>query len=232
MTSCSGFPNFRRTSLVARAAALLVSGLLALALVPHPGKAQENDANPADSIRILAFGDSLTAGYGLPQEDGFVPQLQQALDKMGRSVEVINGGVSGDTTAGGVARLDWMLADRPDIVILELGANDALRGLSPDEARRNLETIVLRIKEAGARILLAGMLAPRNLGEEYAAAFDSIYPELAAAHGLELYPFFLEGVATRPELNQGDGIHPTREGVAVIVEGILPHLTKLLDAHS
>lgn len=186
----------------------------------------------AAPLRILAFGDSLTAGYGLPQEDGFVPQLQQALDKMGRDTLVINGGVSGDTTAGGVTRLDWMLADKPDLVILELGANDALRGLDPAEARRNLETIILRLKESGARILLAGMLAPRNLGQEYATAFDSIYPDLAEVHGVDLYPFFLEGVATRPELNQGDGLHPTKEGVAVIVDGILPHVTRLMDSNS
>lgn len=183
----------------------------------------------AAPLRILAFGDSLMAGYGLPQEDGFVPQLQQALTKMGRDVQVINGGVSGDTTAGGVARLDWMLADKPDVVILELGANDALRGLPPEEAKKNLETIILRLKETGARILLAGMLAPRNLGEDYAKAFDAIYPDLAKTHDLALFPFFLEGVATRPELNQGDGLHPTKEGVAVIVENILPHLVALLD---
>jgi len=186
----------------------------------------------AAPLRILAYGDSLTAGYGLPQEDGFVPQLQQALDKMGRETLVINGGVSGDTTAGGVTRLDWMLADKPDLVILELGANDALRGLDPAEARRNLETIILRLKESGAKILLAGMLAPRNLGEEYSAAFDSMYPDLAKAHDIDLYPFFLEGVATRPELNQGDGLHPTKEGVAVIVDGILPHVTRLMDSNS
>lgn len=209
-------PYFRATSLF-----LLLAGLFL-----STGRAE------AEPIRILAFGDSLTAGYGLPQEDGFVPQLQKALDKMGREALVINGGVSGDTTAGGVARLDWMLADKPDLVILELGANDALRGLDPAEARRNLETIILRLKETGAKILLAGMLAPRNMGEDYATAFDGMYPELASAHGLELYPFFLEGVATKPELNQGDGLHPTKEGVAVIVEGILPHLTKMLDQTS
>ncbi|WP_133612346.1 arylesterase [Dongia mobilis] len=220
MPSFSGIPSFSRLVPVLAAGLLL----LAAAVVPVSDRAQA-----AEPVRILAFGDSLTAGYGLPQEDGFVPQLQQALDKMGRRAQVINGGVSGDTTAGGVARLDWMLADRPDIVILELGANDALRGLPPEEARRNLETIIQRIKDTGAEILLAGMLAPRNMGEDYADAFDAIYPDLAAAHQLELYPFFLEGVATRPELNQGDGIHPTREGVAVIVEGIMPQLARLLD---
>ncbi|WP_374368013.1 arylesterase [Dongia sp.] len=209
-------PYFRAASLF-----LLLAGLFL-----SSGRAE------AEPIRILAFGDSLTAGYGLPQEDGFVPQLQKALDKMGREALVINGGVSGDTTAGGVARLDWMLADKPDLVILELGANDALRGLDPAEARRNLETIILRLKETGAKILLAGMLAPRNMGEDYATAFDGMYPDLANTHGLELYPFFLEGVATKPELNQGDGLHPTKEGVAVIVEGILPHLTKMLDQTS
>lgn len=210
----------RRTNQFPAAAFLFLMAVLAAWM---PARAA------AAPLRILAFGDSLTAGYGLPQEDGFVPQLQQALDKMGREALVINGGVSGDTTAGGVTRLDWMLADKPDLVILELGANDALRGLDPAEARRNLETIILRLKESGARILLAGMLAPRNLGEEYGSAFDAIYPDLAKAHDLELYPFFLEGVATRPELNQGDGIHPTKEGVAVIVAGILPHLTRLMD---
>lgn len=184
----------------------------------------------AAPLRILAFGDSLTAGYGLPEGDGFVPQLQQALVKMGREVTVINGGLSGDTTAGGLARLDWMLAEKPDVVILELGANDALRGLSPDEARANLDATIKRIKDSGAALLLAGMLAPRNLGPDYAARFDTIYPDLAKVHGVALYPFFLEGVAARPELNQQDGLHPTREGVAVIVANILPYLETLLDA--
>lgn len=213
----------RRLIRFAATGAVLLAGMFA-PLPQAPARAA------TEPVRILAFGDSLTAGYGLPQEDGFVPQLQQALDKMGREAVVINGGVSGDTTAGGVARLDWMLADAPDIVILELGANDALRGFDPAEARRNLETIIMRIKETGAEILLAGMLAPRNMGEEYARAFDAMYPELAATHDILLYPFFLEGVATHPELNQADGLHPTREGVATIVAGILPHVTELLDS--
>lgn len=184
----------------------------------------------AEPVRILAFGDSLTAGYGLPEGDGFVPQLQQALEKMGREVTVINGGLSGDTTAGGLSRLDWMLAEKPDAVILELGANDMLRGLSPDEARANLDATIGRIKASGAKLLLAGMLAPHNLGADYQARFDAIYPDLAKAHGVALYPFFLEGVAARPELNQQDGLHPTKEGVAVIVGNILPYVAKLLDA--
>jgi len=186
-------------------------------------------AASAAPVKILAFGDSLIAGYGLPEGDGFVPQLQQALEKMGREVTVINGGLSGDTTAGGLSRLDWMLAEKPDMVILELGANDMLRGLSPDEARANLDATIQRIKESGAKLLLAGMLASRNMGADYQSKFDAIYPDLARAHDVALYPFFLDGVAARPELNQQDGLHPTKDGVAVIVSNILPHVTKLLD---
>ena len=189
-----------------------------------------NDGNAmAAPVRILAFGDSLTAGYGLPEGDGFVPQLQMALQKMGREVSVINGGVSGDTTAGGLSRLDWMLADKPDMVILELGANDMLRGLPPAEARANLDAIIQRIRQSGAKLLLVGMLAARNMGEEYRQQFDAIYPDLAKQHDVPLYPFFLDGVAARPELNQSDGLHPTKEGVAVIVANILPAVTQLLD---
>nr|WP_298683800.1 arylesterase [uncultured Dongia sp.] len=184
----------------------------------------------AAPVRILAFGDSLMAGYGLPEGDGFVPQLQQALEKMGREVTVINGGLSGDTTAGGLSRLDWMLADKPDVVILELGANDMLRGLNPDEARANLDATIQRIKESGAKVLLAGMLASRNMGADYQERFDAIYPDLAATHAVPLYPFFLEGVAAKPELNQQDGLHPTKDGIAVIVGNILPYVEKLLDA--
>jgi len=184
----------------------------------------------AAPTRILAFGDSLTAGYGLPESDGFVPQLQQALQKMGREVSVINGGVSGDTTAGGLSRLDWMLSDKPDVVLLELGANDMLRGLPPAEARANLDAIVQRIRQSGAKLLLVGMVAARNMGEEYRQQFDAIYPDLARQHDVPLYPFFLDGVAARPELNQSDGLHPTKEGVAVIVANILPYVARLLDA--
>jgi acyl-CoA thioesterase-1 len=203
---------------------LLLALTLAFTLI-----AANSGAVMAAPVRILAFGDSLTAGYGLPEGDGFVPQLQQALQKMGREVTVINGGLSGDTTAGGLSRLDWMLAEKPDAVILELGANDMLRGLSPDEARANLDATIKRIKESGAKLLLAGMLAPGNLGADYQARFDAIYPDLAKAHGVALYPFFLNGVAAKPELNQQDGLHPTKEGVAVIVGNILPYVEKLLD---
>jgi acyl-CoA thioesterase I len=203
----------------------LATAALAITLI-----AGNSGAVMAAPVKILALGDSLTAGYGLPEGDGFVPQLQQALSKMGREVTVINGGVSGDTTAGGLARVDWMLAEKPELVILELGANDMLRALSPDEARSNLDAIMTKVKASGAKLLLTGMLATRNLGADYVAKFDAIYPDLAKAHDVPLYPFFLEGVAAAPELNQQDGLHPTKEGVAVIVGRILPHVEKLLDA--
>lgn len=203
---------------------LLLAFALAITLVTA-----KSGAVRAEPVKILAFGDSLTAGYGLPEGDGFVPQLQQALEKMGREVTVINGGLSGDTTAGGLSRLDWMLAEKPDAVIVELGANDMLRGLSPDEARSNLDATLQRIKESGAKVLLVGMLATRNLGADYVAKFDAIYPDLAKVHDVSLYPFFLDGVAAKPELNQQDGLHPTKEGVAVIVGNILPYVEKMLD---
>jgi acyl-CoA thioesterase-1 len=174
----------------------------------------------ADPIRIVALGDSLTAGYGLPQEDGFVAQLQARLDAANVDALVIDAGVSGDTTAGGLARLDWALAEGADAVIVELGANDALRGVDPESSRENLEAIVDELISRDIEVLLVGMLAPRNLGNEYAAAFDSMYWDIAREHDILFYPFFLEGVATDPALNQADGIHPNREGVAVIVESI------------
>ncbi len=180
--------------------------------------------------KILAFGDSLTAGYGLAAEHSFPAQLQAALAERGHDVEVINSGVSGETTAGGLARLGWALGDDPDAVIVELGANDALRGIEPADTRRNLDAILEQLTERGIVILLAGMRAPPNMGDDYAAEFDAIFPELAQAHGTAYYPFFLDGVAARPELNLSDGLHPNADGVAVIVDGILPHVLRLLDA--
>jgi acyl-CoA thioesterase-1 len=182
----------------------------------------------AAPIKILALGDSLTAGYGLAEADGFCPQLEKALKAAGHDVQVIDGGVSGDTTADGLARLDWTLADNPDVVIVELGANDALRGLDPAQAKANLEAILTRLEKQGRVVLLAGMKAPRNLGPDYDQAFDAMYPELAARHRVALYPFFLEGVATDPALSQADGIHPNSAGVAVIVRRILPAVEKAL----
>lgn len=181
-----------------------------------------------EKFKILAFGDSLTAGYGLATGDSFAARLEAALNERGYQVEVINAGVSGDTSAGGAGRIDWSLADRPDLVIVELGANDALRGLDPEDTRRNLMTIIGRSRQAGARVLLAGMKAPRSLGADYVGRFDPIYPQIAAELAVPLYPFFLEGVTGRPELNQRDGIHPTAAGVEIIVAGILPYVEKLI----
>ena len=183
----------------------------------------------AEPVRILALGDSLTAGYGLPEADAFTTRLQQALKDKGYDVQVINAGVCGDTTAGGRARLDWALGDQPDVALVELGANDGLRGLDPASTRENLDAILTVMKERGVPTLLAGMYAPRNLGREYGDRFNAIYPELAAKHDVPLYPFFLEGVALDPKLNQEDGMHPNAKGVAIVVDGILPHLTALID---
>jgi acyl-CoA thioesterase-1 len=180
-------------------------------------------------LKILAFGDSLTAGYGLPAGDTFTAQLEAALRAKGIEAEVIDGGVSGDTTAGGKARLDWALGDRPDFAILELGANDALRGLDPAEAKANLDWMLARFAAAKVPVLLAGMMAPRNLGEDYVKAFDGMYPALAAARGVPLYPFFLDGVVSDPSLFQADGLHPNRAGVAIIVERIVPSVLQLID---
>lgn len=181
-------------------------------------------------VRILAFGDSLVHGYGLAADETFPFQLERALLREGRRVEVLNGGNSGDTTAAGLARLDWALADRPDLAIVELGANDGLRGIDPGETYRNLDAIVNRLKAEGIAVLLAGMLAPRNLGADYVEAFDAVFPRLAEVHGVALYPFFLDGVAMRPELNQADGLHPNAAGVALLVERILPSVVRLIDA--
>ena len=182
----------------------------------------------ADTVRILALGDSLTAGYGLREADGFAAQLQTALRGQGFDVDIVNAGVSGDTTTGGLARLDWALADNPDAVILELGANDGLRGIDPSITRTNLGAILVKLKHQNLPVLFAGMYAPTNLGVEYVNQFNSMYPQLAAEHEVALYPFFLTGVVAVPALNQEDGIHPTREGVAVIVSGILPYVTELI----
>lgn len=182
----------------------------------------------ADALKIVAFGDSLTAGYGLPPAEAFPVQLEKALKEKGHSVEVINAGVSGDTTTGGLARLDWSVPEDADAVILELGGNDALRGLPPESTRENLDRMVARLTERGIAVLVAGIRAPRNLGEEYAQGFDPIFAEVAQKHGALLYPYFLEGIPVSPETVQGDGLHPTARGVAIIVENILPKVEELL----
>lgn len=183
----------------------------------------------ASTARLLVLGDSLAAGYGLPPEQSFPARLQARLRADGRDVTVLNAGVSGDTSAGGRARLGWALADKPDYVLIELGANDGLRGLDPGAMRANLEAIILRLKKEGIGILLAGMLAPPNMGAQYEKEFNAVYAELAAKHDLVFYPFFLDGVAANPALNQRDGIHPNAEGVAEIVDRIAPYVVRLLD---
>lgn len=179
-------------------------------------------------LKLVVLGDSLSAGYQLGPEDGFPEQLQRALEARGHAIEVVNAGVSGDTSTGGLARLDWSLGEGTDAVIVELGANDALRGILPDITRKNITAIVSTLRDRGIEVLVAGMLAPRNLGEEYAKAFDPIYKDVASAHDAVLYPFFLEGVALNPDLNLADGMHPNADGVAVMVENILPKVEELL----
>ncbi|HMA16031.1 MAG TPA: arylesterase [Kiloniellaceae bacterium] len=180
----------------------------------------------------MAFGDSLTHGYGLGPGETFPEQLEAALQADGFDVTVLNAGNSGDTTAGGLARLDWALADDPDAMIVELGANDGLRGLDPAATYANLDAMLTKLKDAGLPVLLAGMLAPPNLGREYGEAFNAVYPRLAEKHDVLLYPFFLDGVAAERALNQGDGIHPNAEGVAEIVARIKPHVVRLLEQES
>ncbi len=180
---------------------------------------------------LLVLGDSLAAGYGLPQGQGFCERLEAALRAHGRNVRVINAGLSGDTSAGGLARLDWLLSGPdglPDAAIVELGANDALRGLDPARTRANLAAILERLAADRVRVLLAGMFAPPNMDAAYARAFNAVYPDLAKARGVALHPFFLEGVAGNPALNQADGIHPNEAGVARVVAGILPAVEALL----
>ena len=186
--------------------------------------------NTAEStLRLLVLGDSLSAGYGLKPEDSFPSQLEKAMHDAGYDVRVINAGVSGDTTAGGLSRLEWALSDKPHIVLVELGGNDALRGLPPAETYANLDSILARLKNRDISVILAGMQAPRNLGEDYTTVFDAIYPRLARKYDLPFYPFFLDGVALDPALNQADGIHPNSAGVREIVRRILPLLETELE---
>ncbi len=192
--------------------------------VAFAGAAAQSAFATEEQVRLLVLGDSLTAGYGLSPEDGFTSQLQAALRDAGLDVVVLNAGVSGDTTAGGLARLDWSLGDNPTHVLVELGSNDALRGIDPAEAQSNLDAIVSRLIDEDVPVMLAGMYAPPNWGSEYSAEFNAIYPELAEEYDVPLYPFFLEGVAMDPDLNQRDGIHPNTAGVGVIVDNIVPDL--------
>ena len=182
----------------------------------------------ARQVRLLTLGDSLTAGYGLPRAEGFEVQLQSALQASGLAVTILDGAVSGDTSAGGLARLDWELADSPDAAIIELGANDGLRGVDPQEMERNLSAILDRLKAAGIPVLLTGMYAPPNLGQDYGGAYRAVFERLAQRQGVMFDSFFLQGVAAVPNLNQIDGIHPNAEGVRRIVARLLPMVKALI----
>jgi len=199
----------------------LVSLVLALA-APTGSRAADKP------LKLLALGDSLTAGYGLPSDESFAAQLQAGLRAGGAAVSVINGGVSGDTSAGGLARLDWLLAEQPDCAIVELGANDGLRGLDPAVTFANLDALLTRLEQRHVRVLLAGMLAPPNLGRDYGEQFKTVFPRLAEKHRVVFYPFFLDGVAADAALTQTDGMHPNAKGVAVIVAHILPYVRQLI----
>jgi acyl-CoA thioesterase I len=182
----------------------------------------------AQSLRILALGDSLTAGLGVDPADAFPAKLEAALKARGHDIVITNAGVSGDTSTAGAERLDWALGDPVDAVILELGANDALRGIDPDQTEKALDRILTEIKKRNLPVLFAGMLAPRNLGPDYGKKFDALFPRLAQKHGVLFYPFFLDGVAADPALNQPDGLHPNSKGVDMIVSRILPITEDLL----
>jgi acyl-CoA thioesterase I len=194
--------------------------------------AQTSATAPAKPIKMVVLGDSLSAGLGLPGPAAFPVRLQKTLNNNGIEVDMINAGVSGDTTSGGRDRLDWSVPEGTEAVILELGANDALRGVDPKVTRSALTDILTRLKARGIAVLLCGMYAPPNYGSDYAARFNAIYPELAKSFGVPLYPFFLEGVATEARLNQADGMHPTAEGVDTIVKNILPTVQAFLGAIS
>ncbi len=182
----------------------------------------------AAPVTLLALGDSLTAGLGLETPEAFPARLEAALKAKGLDVRIVNAGVSGDTAAAGLARLDWVLSDDVGGLIVEFGANDALRGLDPAQTEAALDAILAKAAARKLPVLIAGMQAPPNLGPDYAAAFDAIYPRLAEKHGAILYPFFLDGVAAQPSLNQADGIHPNGKGVDIIVERIMPSVEGLI----
>lgn len=182
----------------------------------------------ARPLRVVGFGDSLMAGYQLPQDASYTAQLQAALKARGLDVEMTNAGVSGDTTSAGLARLDWSVPDGTDAVILELGANDALRGISPEQTEKNLDAMLARLKERNIPAILVGILAPPNMGGDYAERFNAIYPRLSKKYDVPLYPFFLDGVVTHADLQLSDGMHPNEKGVGVMVERSLPTMESFL----
>ncbi len=214
------------------ALAIRIYPLVVLLLVPHLWAFPAEGASPSVSDsrpRIVAFGDSLTAGLGVQANDSYPAQLQRRLDSLGYHYRVINAGVSGDTTAGGLRRVSWILSSKPELVILELGANDGLRGLRIDETHNNLHRIISQLQEARVLVILAGMKLPPNYGQDYTTQFETMYRTLVKEHQLPFIPFFLEGVGGTPSLNQADGIHPTSEGYQVVVEHLLKVLRPVLN---
>jgi acyl-CoA thioesterase I len=205
---------------------MLVLGLALMTAGTAP--AQTPAAGPTKPVKMVVLGDSLSAGLGLSASAAFPARLQKSLKANGIAVDMINAGVSGDTSSGGRDRLDWSVPEGTEAVILELGANDALRGIDPSVTRAALTDILTRLKARGVPVLLCGMVAPPNYGSDYSARFNAIYPELAKSFGVPLYPFFLEGVAADASLNQADGLHPTAEGVDVIVKNMLPMVEAFL----
>lgn len=202
-------------------AALLQIAVIALSLTTA-GMVQ------AEPLRLVGLGDSLMAGYQLPATDSYTAQLEKALKDKGLDIVIENAAVSGDTTSGGLARADWSVPDGTDGVILELGANDALRGIAPEDSEKNLDAMLARFKERGIAVMLVGMLAPPNMGEDYAARFNPVYKRLAEKYDVLLYPFFLDGVVTEERLKLSDGMHPTGEGVGVMVSRSLPIVEKFV----
>ena len=213
--------------LLSRTLVLIVFALAIVSWYLTPARA--SSSTPDTRPRIVAFGDSLTAGLGVSVEESYPAQLQRRLDVLGYTYRVINAGVSGDTTAGGLRRVSWILTNKPDLVILELGANDGLRGLSVDQTQHNLREIIQRLRGAGVGIVLAGMKLPPNYGQDYTMRFEAIYRTVAREQQVPFIPFFLEGVGGSSSLNQADGIHPTGEGYKVVVENLLKTLIPILN---
>ncbi|TXR50273.1 arylesterase [Phyllobacterium endophyticum] len=206
----------------------VLSGLVAL-----PSQALANQNAVSDRpLTVVGFGDSLMSGFQLPVQDSFTAQLEKALRDKGINVTITNAGVAGETTADGVSRLDWSIPEGTDIVILEFGANDALRGIAPEISEKNLSDMIARLKQRNVRIILAGMLAPPNMGNDFADKFNAIFPRLANKYDVPLYPFFLDGVATVKSLQLEDGEHPNTEGVAKMVEGFLPIMEETISQHT
>lgn len=206
-------------------AVVVTFALSIMAAIAAPFSVRADTPQP---VTLVAFGDSLTAGYGLKASESFPAQLQMALEAKGYKVTIVNAGVSGDTTADGLRRFDWAMQPKPDGVILELGANDALRGIDPKVPGANLDKMLAALKSKGIDVLLTGMKAPNNWGPDYAKTFDAIYTDLAAKYGVTLYPFFLDGVALDPAFSQPDGLHPTASGVAEVVKRIMPDVEALV----